>query len=129
MCIRDREKVEADVILHPETLRSYARWYAPQEDLKSPLISPLYADLGGLPPLLIQVGSDEILLDDASRLAVRARAAGVPVTLEVAKGMFHCYQMIPLLPEAKQAVARIAEFVSQRLLNRFRPAERQVMLP
>lgn len=106
-----REKAEADIILSPAALRSYARMYAPPEEHRSPLISPLYADLRGLPPLLIQVGGDEILRDDATRLAARARSAGVEVSLEIAEGMFHCYQMVPLLPEAKRAVAGIGRFV------------------
>jgi acetyl esterase/lipase len=58
-----------------------------------PLVSPLYANLAGLPPLLIHVGVDELMLDDSTRLAVRARQAGVEVTLEVWEGMMHVFQM------------------------------------
>ncbi|MBN1584141.1 MAG: alpha/beta hydrolase [Anaerolineae bacterium] len=106
-------KAGADPILDPDDLKQYARFYAREHDLASPRISPLYADLQGLPPLLIQVGTDEILLDDALRCAGRARRAGVDVTLDVCDGMFHVFQMFPFLPETTQAVGRIAEFVLQ----------------
>ena len=104
-----------DPILAPEELDMYARYYAGECEPTFPLLSPLYADLRGLPPLLIQVGSEEILLDDAVRLAERACKAGVDVTLETWDGMFHVFQMIAPLPEAKEAVGRIAEFALQRL--------------
>ncbi len=73
------------------------------------------ASLKGLPPLLIQVGSDEILLDDAVRFADKARAAGVEVTLQVWDEMFHVFHMLGFLAETKEALGTIAEFVSQRL--------------
>ena len=113
-----QSKAGADPILDPDRLKMYARYYAGEHELTSPLISPLYADLEGLPPLLIQVGADEILLDDAVRLADRAREAGVDVTLEVWDEMFHVFQMVPFLPETKRAVEQIAQFVVQRLTSR-----------
>jgi monoterpene epsilon-lactone hydrolase len=74
----------------------------------------LYADLKGLPPLLVQVGTSEILLDDSLRLAERAKAAGVAVTLEPWEGMIHVWQLFaPMLPEGQQAIERIGEFVRQ----------------
>lgn len=93
----------------------YAKFYAGEYELTSPLISPLYADLQELPPLLIQVGADEILLDDAIRLTEKARDARVDVTLEIWDEMFHVFQLIPFLPETKKAIESIAEFVSQNL--------------
>jgi epsilon-lactone hydrolase len=90
--------------------------YLGEADPRAPLASPLYADLYNLPPLLIQVGTDELLLDDATRLAARARAAGVEVTLEVWDGMFHTWQSWgSILPEAGRAMARIGEFVCAHL--------------
>jgi acetyl esterase/lipase len=106
-------KASADPVLDADDLVIYARYYAGERDLTSPLISPLYADLTGLPPLLIQVGTDEILLDDAARCADRARAAGVEVTLEIWDGMFHVFQMLPFLRETKNALEHIAAFASQ----------------
>lgn len=106
-------KANADPVLDADDLAIYARYYAGERDMTSPLISPLYADLTGLPPLLIQVGADEVLLDDAVRCADRARAAGVEVTLEVWDGMFHVFQMLPFLRETKEAMEQIAAFASQ----------------
>jgi acetyl esterase/lipase len=75
-------------------------------------VSPLFADLAGLPPLLVQAGSNEVLLDDATRLAARAAAADVAVTLEVTPGVPHVFQAFAgLLDEADAALARIGAFV------------------
>jgi acetyl esterase/lipase len=104
-----------DPILDRDSLRMYAAYYAGDQDLTAPLLSPVYADLSGLPPLLIQVGTDEILLDDARRLAERARVAGVDVTLEVWDEMFHVFHMFSFLPEARKAVGSIAAFVGAYL--------------
>ena len=108
-------KAKADPMLDPESLQQYVRYYAAENDPTSPLISPLYANPEGLPPLLIQVGSDEILLDDAVRFDKNAQKAGVNVTLEVWDEMFHVFQIIPFLTESKRAVARIAEFILEYL--------------
>lgn len=81
----------------------------------SPLVSPLFGDLRGLPPLLLQVGDAEILLSDSTRFAEKARAAGVDVTLQVYAHMPHVFQgFAPLLPEAVQALAHIGEFCGVR---------------
>jgi acetyl esterase/lipase len=109
------EKAKADRILTPGKSRMYAKFYAGGEDLTSPLISPLYADLRGLPPVLIQVGTDEILLDDAARFADKARSAGVDVTLEIWEQMFHVFPIVWFLPEAKQAVGNMAEFITHNM--------------
>ena len=77
---------------------------------------PLFADLAGLPPLLVQVGSSELLFDDATRFAERAQAAGVDVTLEIWDDVFHVWQAFAdLLPEARDAIAHIGTYVDQRL--------------
>ena len=90
--------------------------YPGGHDLKTPLISPLYADLSGLPPLLIQVGTEDILLDDSTRLAERARAAGVEVTLDVWEGMMHVFQFSAgFVPEARRAIATVGAFMRQRI--------------
>tara|TARA_R110001592_G_scaffold362770_1_gene678159 strand:+ start:6899 stop:7783 length:885 start_codon:yes stop_codon:yes gene_type:complete len=86
--------------------------YMGKNDAKLPLISPLYADLQGLPPLLVHVGTDEILLSDSTRLAEKAKAAGVDVTLKVWEHMWHDFHMwAPYLPEANSAIAEMAVFV------------------
>lgn len=108
-----QSKAKADPILSFAILEMYATYYAAGQDRKMPLISPLYADLSGLPPLLIQVGSDEVLLDDAVRFAENARKAGVDVTLEVWDGLFHVFHTVSFLPETMQAAENIARFVAR----------------
>ena len=86
--------------------------YLGGQNPRTPLAAPLYADLSGLPALLIQVGTWETLLDDASRIAERARKAGVDVSYEPWEGMIHVWQLFaPMLDEGKQAIERIGEFV------------------
>ena len=76
---------------------------------KTPYASPVFADLQGLPPMLIQVGPDEVLLSDSIQLAERAGAAQIEVTLEIWPNMIHVFQAFhPFLPEAKDAVTRLA---------------------
>ena len=76
------------------------------------MASPLYGDFSGFPPLLIQVGDYEVLLNDSTRLAEKAKSAGVAVKLEVEPEMFHDFQhFAPLFPEAQQAIDRIGEFI------------------
>jgi acetyl esterase/lipase len=93
-----------------------ATFLAATGDPRDPLTNPLHADLTGLAPLYIQVGGDETLLDDARRLADRARAAGVEVRLDVFPGMLHTFQMAAgRAPEADDAVRRLADWVRPRL--------------
>jgi acetyl esterase/lipase len=83
-----------------------------QSDPTHPYVSPLYADLAGLPPLLIQASSTEVLLDDARRVAERAQAAGVSVECEVWPKMPHVWQLwTPFVPEANRALDRAAQFI------------------
>lgn len=89
--------------------------YAGERDLRDPLVSPVYADLHGLPPLLVQVGTREVLLSDSVRLARRAREAGVDVTLDVWEGMWHVWQEHPTVPEARQASAEAGRFLARHL--------------
>jgi epsilon-lactone hydrolase len=85
-------------------------------DRKAELVSPMFADLSGLPPLLMQAGSHEILLDDASRLAARAAAADVVVRLEVTPGVPHVFQgFAAMLDEADAALASAGEFLRAHL--------------
>jgi epsilon-lactone hydrolase len=81
-------------------------------DPKSPLISPLFADLHGLPPTLIHVGSDEILLDDSTRLEVSLKSYGVNTKLVIWEGMWHVFQIFaPYVPEAQQAICQVGDFI------------------
>ena len=91
-----------------------ASQYLAGADAEDPLASPLYADFASLPPLLLQVGDAEVLLADTTRVAEQARAAGVDVSEEVWDEMFHVWhQFAPMLPEGRQAIERIGEFVRQ----------------
>ena len=108
-------KAEADPMCTKEGLDEMAAAYAGERDLRHPLVSPLHADLSGLPPLLIQVGTAEVLLDDAVRLADGARAAGVDVRLEAWDDLVHVFQAFgPMIPEAVEAVDAIGAFVRER---------------
>ena len=89
--------------------------YRGDEDASHPGISPLFADLVGLPPMLVQVGGDELLLSDSTMLAERAEAAGVEVDLDVADGMWHVWQFLsPWLPEARGALDQAASYIRTR---------------
>jgi monoterpene epsilon-lactone hydrolase len=105
-------KAEADPLVQREPLLQWTKAYLGDADPRTPLAAPLYADLSGLPPLLIQVGTAETLLDDATRLAERARSAGVDVVLELWDDMIHVWQAFAgMLPEGQQAIERVAEFI------------------
>jgi monoterpene epsilon-lactone hydrolase len=109
-----RTRANADPIFGPtgNSTRLVER-YLGELDPRTPLASPLYADLRGLPPLLIHVGTDEMILDDSTRLADRARAAGVEVTLKIWPGLWHVFQMIPFLPESGQSLGEIGAFIQE----------------
>lgn len=115
----DRSGSRRDPLVRRDALGHLIDAYIGKHDPHLPLLSPLYADLPGLPPLLIQVGTNEMLLPSVQEFAERARKAGVEVTLEVWEGMWHVWQMTtPLVPEATRAVKRIGLFVEQHLGRR-----------
>jgi len=108
-------KAASDPIVKRAGVDEMARAYLGTADPRTPLASPLFADLRGLPPLLIQVGSEEVLLDDSIQLAERAKAAGVDTTLEVWEQMIHVWHwFLPMLDEAEEAVAAIGRFAASR---------------
>lgn len=103
-----------DPMITTAGLRDTGKHYA-DGSLRHPLASPLHGHYKGLPPLLIQVGTREVLLDDSTRVADKARAAGVTVRLEIEEGAHHVWQAMPFLPEAQEAVKRIGVFVRERI--------------
>jgi monoterpene epsilon-lactone hydrolase len=109
------ERVDQDPISTPALLASFASDYLAGADPKTPLASPLFASLAGLPPLLVQVGTADLLLSDSERLAAAATAAGVDVTLEVGEGLPHVYQLLRGTPEAAEATERIGKFLRARV--------------
>ncbi|HZQ86728.1 MAG TPA: alpha/beta hydrolase [Acidimicrobiales bacterium] len=109
-------RAEADPMVHIEGLKLMADWYLNGQDPRAPLASPLHADLHGLPPLLVQVGDAEVLLDDSTRLVEKAKAAGVDATCDVIPDGIHVmHAFAPLVPEATAAIDRLAAFVRQHL--------------
>lgn len=109
-------KREVDPLLTPEGLRTRVPDYVGEADAADPYISPIFGDLRGLPPLLVQVGSHEVLLSDAVGLAGRAAICDVPVTLEVTPGVPHVFQAYAgFLDEAGAALDRAADFLKAHL--------------
>ncbi len=109
------ERADQDPISTPAMLRQFAAGYLAGADPKTPLASPLFASLAGLPPLLIQVGTADLLLSDSERLAAAAANAGVDVTLEIGQGLPHVYQILPGTPEAAAATGQIGKFLRARV--------------
>ena len=111
-----RINAESDQMLIAEDVPRFAAAYLAGTDARHPYASPLYADVHGLAPTLIQAGGDEILRDDAVRMAEKMRAAGCDVELQVWPAMPHTWQLLaPVLPEAREAIDEIARFFAQRL--------------
>jgi epsilon-lactone hydrolase len=111
-------KAAVDPALTPAGLRRRAIDYVGDGDRTADLVSPIFADLTGLPPLLIQAGSHEILLDDATRLAARAATADVAVTLEVTPGVPHVFQgFAAMLDEGDAALTSAGEFLRAHLAH------------
>jgi epsilon-lactone hydrolase len=109
-------KADVDPMIQKPYLLELAQAFASGKDLGDPLVSPQLADLAGLPPLLIQVGSDETLLDDSVNLAGRAGAAGVAVTLEVWPDMIHAFPMFfPRVAASRRATAGAGAFMRRHL--------------
>jgi epsilon-lactone hydrolase len=109
-------KREADPLLSPEALRARVTDYASGQDVALGLISPIFADLSGLPPLIIQAGTHEVLLDDAIRLARQAATADVEVSLDITPGVPHVFQAYyPILDEAAVALDRAGQLLSAHL--------------
>lgn len=101
-----------DPIVHKPMVDQLARMYLPDGSLREPLASPLYGDLRGLPPLLIQAGSRETLLDDSRRIAERARSQGVEVQLDIWQGQIHVWQIFASrLDEGVEAIAKLGDFI------------------
>lgn len=110
------ESFETNATLDTLTWRDaqtiFSKYYAGDNDPGLPLISPLYGDLSGLPPLLLYVGGDELMRDDTVRFAQKAKSAGVDTTLRVGEGLFHCYPACaPAFPEATEVLNEICAFI------------------
>ena len=111
-----RARAKRDPIVQKDGIDSMALAYLGSADAKTPLASPLFADLKGLPPLLIQVGTEEALHDDAVALKARAEDAGIEVSFESWGGMIHVWHAFhPILAEGRDAIARAGAFLKRRI--------------
>jgi monoterpene epsilon-lactone hydrolase len=108
------ERADQDPISTATMLRQFASDYLAGADPKTPLASPLFASLSGLPPLLVQVGTADLLLSDSERLAAAAAEAGVDVILNIGEGLPHVYQIMLGTPEAAEATEQIGRFLRAR---------------
>jgi len=113
---KTREK--ADPCTPKGMTKTYLGYYTGSGDPKHPYASPLFGDLSGLPPIIIQVGNDETLRDDSTRFAQRAKESGVEVHIKVWKGMFHCFPLLaPMFPEATEALDEVCQFILKNLIS------------
>jgi acetyl esterase/lipase len=122
----DSVKTNADIdpFVPADSLELMAKEYYGDEDPKNPLVSPLYANLEGLPPLLIQVGTAEVLLDDSVRVAKCAKEAGVEVQLEIWQDMIHVFSAFAeWAPEGQQGIEQIGEFIQKHIQKEYLVAD------
>jgi acetyl esterase/lipase len=113
-----RTRAAQDPWFRAVDLPGVADLYCEPHQRRFPLVSPVFAEVEGLPPLFIQVGDDEILLSDSERLADACIAAGIDVELEVWPEMWHVFQMfIGEMPEAREAIAKIGQYIQARWSN------------
>jgi acetyl esterase/lipase len=109
---------KSDPMMNAAYVRLFAKCYLADADPRDPYASPLYGNPAGLPPTLIHVGSDEILHDDAVRMAEILRTAGCRVRIEVWQRMPHAWHLFaPVLPEARKAIAHIGDFANEILAS------------
>ena len=110
-----KTRAAADPMINPSGINRLVGFYLQGKDAKQPYASPNFADLRSLPPLLIHVGRDEVLLDDSIKLDAKAKADGVNSTLEIWDDMIHVWHAFhPMLPEAKQAIVRVGSFLREQ---------------
>ena len=110
-----RSRASQDPWFHAEGVSLIADYYCEPQQRSDPLVSPIFADVGGLPPLYIQVGDDEILLSDSERFAEKIAAAGGEIDLEIWPEMWHVFQMfVGKMPESGRAIKNIGDFVRAR---------------
>ena len=107
-----KTRADQDPWFRAEEIHVIIRHYCPDEDIRAPLLSPVFANVAGFPPTLIQVGDDEILLSDSTRFADKLTAAGCRVHLEVFPELWHVFQLfVGKMPESRAAIDKIGEHV------------------
>ena len=109
-------RAHKDPWFRPKDMPFIASYYCNEDELTHPLVSPIYADLLGLPALYIQVGSDEILLSDSMRAEEKVKQAGGQVELEIWPGMWHVFQVfVHQMPESRAAIRKLGAFIRRAL--------------
>ncbi|MBX7227358.1 MAG: alpha/beta hydrolase [Chitinophagales bacterium] len=109
-----RTKANVDPLIEPSLLYVFANKYIGEYEATNPFISPLFADLDNFPPIYIQVGGNEVLLDDSLRLAKKLKEHNVPVKIDVYPGMMHVFHwMAGIVPEAHGAIDKIGMFIKE----------------
>ena len=112
-----KTRAAIDPLVNLQLLKVMASNYIGDAAPRSPLISPIYADLKAISPLLIQVGSDEMLLDDSKGIAKKAQRSGVDVTLKIYEHMWHVFHLnARLMPEAKHAIKEFGSFIRKHFV-------------
>ena len=107
-----KTNVHTDYMIGKGPIAKWAQTYLAGADARTPLASPIYGNLAGLPPILLHVSSSEVLRDDSLRFANLAQAEGVRCNVEVWKDQLHAFQIVPaIIPEAEQSIQKIAEFL------------------
>ena len=107
-----KTRADRDPWFRPDEVEVVVRYYCPGEDVRNPLLSPVFANVAGLPPTLIHVGDDEILLSDSTRFADKLKTAGIDVELEVFPEMWHVFQLfVGKMPESRAAVRKIGAYL------------------
>jgi acetyl esterase/lipase len=110
-----KTRADRDPWFRPDEIEVVVSYYCPNEDVRNPLLSPVFANVAGLPPTMIQVGDDEILLSDSTRFADKLRTADVDVAIEVFPEMWHVFQLfVGKMPESKAAVKKIGAYIKER---------------
>ncbi|SCY46034.1 alpha/beta hydrolase fold domain-containing protein [Alkaliphilus peptidifermentans] len=111
-----KSRVKADPCTPKGANETYLSYYVGNGDPEHPYASPLFGDLHGLPPIIIQVGNDETLRDDSVLFAEKAKKSGVEVKIKVWNGMFHCFPVLaPMFPEATEALNETCSFLREKL--------------
>lgn len=114
-----KTRVERDPWFDPDNISVVVGHYCPNEDPRNPLLSPVFANVAGLPPTLIHVGDEEILLSDSTRIADKLRAAGIDVELEVFPELWHVFQLfVGAMPESGAAVEKIGAYIRAALAEK-----------
>jgi acetyl esterase/lipase len=109
-------RADKDPWFRPEDMQVVIDYYCGADEARNPLVSPVFADVAGLPPVYIQVGDDEILLSDSTRFAAKMRESGGTVEIEVWPEMWHVFQLfIGKMPESRKAIRKIGAYVRERM--------------